>query len=296
MRTRQLNSFYNLRFILILAFSCILNTQAVARLIAGRVIDSSTREALEYASLGVLNTRIGTISDGLGNFSLELSNLPETAVLRISMIAYKPQTYIIGELTGETLIIELVRTPIPLEEVVVKPYKEAGTVGTTSYTRIGNWCGWGGSNFGKGHEIGTLIDLGSKPALLNSLHVHVHRQAFDTSFYRLHIRAVEDRMPAEELLRDNVILTICAESGWVEMDVKDYHIVLEGEVALSLEWLKVKGKNEDRAMKINKKVATEYVLFNTEKKHGSTYTRWGVEAEWNSHSEGSPSMFLSILR
>mgnify|MGYP001819025382 CR=1 FL=1 len=49
-------------------------------------------------------------------------------------------------------------------------------------------------------------------------------------------------------------------------------------------------------MKINKEITGEYVLFNTRKKQGSTCTRWGVEADWNKHNEGSPSMYLSILR
>lgn len=285
-----------MRFFFIFSFFCILSTNAESQLVAGRVIDSNSKEALEYVSLGILNTRIGSISDENGDFRIELGNLPPTNVLRVSMIGYESQTFALGDLSENQHLIELVRTPIPLEEVIVKPYKEEGTVGTTSFTRIGNWCGWGGSRFGKGHEIGSPIDLGSQPVLLKSLHVHVHRQAFDTSFYRLHIRTLENMLPKEELLKSNVILTISAESGWVEMDLSDYHIVLEGQVAVSLEWLKVQGVNEDRAMEINKKLTTEYVLFNTKKKLGSTFTRWGVEAEWNSHNEGSPSIYLSILR
>jgi len=80
----------------------------------------------------------------------------------------------------------------------------------------------------------------------------------------------------------------------VDIDLSSYNIVLEGDVALTLEWLRVSGINEDRAKTINKKLTSEYVLFNTKRKHGWMYTRWGVEADWTVHNNGSPSIYLIV--
>ena len=155
---------------------------------------------------------------------------------------------------------------------------------------------WGGSRFGRGHEIGTEADLGDSPSYIESLHVHVHRQAYDTSWYRLHIRTLEDDLPREELLTDNVIVSISEESGWVELDLRGYNIVLTGQVAVTLEWLKVGEVCEDRTMKINGKVTTEYVLFNQKKRSGCIFTRWGVEADWTRSDISSPSIYLTVLQ
>ena len=65
-------------------------------------------------------------------------------------------------------------------------------------------------------------------------------------------------------------------------------------MAISLEWLKVSGIIEGRAMKIMDRVTAEYLLFNTRKNHGLIYTRWGVEGNWNTGKEGSPDMYLTV--
>ncbi len=219
--------------------------------IQGRVVDLNSGEALEYVSIGVLNTRYGTITNEKGEYSLVVNDLSPDSILRISFIGYESQIYSLKELLNENEIIRLVVKPVQIGEVTVKPFGEAVKIGTTGFTRIGTWCGWGGSRFGKGNEIGTEMDMGDSPSYLQSLHVHVHRQAYDTSWYRLHIRTLEEDLPGEELLTDNIIVSISEESGWVELDLREYNIVLTGQVAVTLEWLKVGEVYEDRAMKIN---------------------------------------------
>jgi hypothetical protein len=70
--------------------------------------------------------------------------------------------------------------------------------------------------------------------------------------------------------------------------------MLEGEVAVTLEWLKVSGINEDRSLKINKKVTSEYVFINTGKNDGCIYIKWGVEKKWDTGNEGSPAFYLTV--
>ena len=188
----------------------------------------------------------------------------------------------------------LVETPTQIAEVIIKPWGKSKKVGTTGYTRIGNWCGWGGSSFGRGHEIGTRIELGSAFVRLKSLHIHVKRQAFDSSLYRLHIRTISNNLPLDELLTSTIILAITEEAGWADIDLSRYNIVLKDDVAVTLEWVKVFGINKNRSMKINNKTRSEYVLFNTKKNQGCTYTRWGTEAKWAINDTGSPSLYLTI--
>lgn len=249
---------------------------------------------MEYVSIGVMNSRYGTITDETGNFSLDVNNVSPQSTVRISMIGYESQTYTLEEFRHIDKSFELALKPTRLEGVTVKPFGKEWKIGTTGYTKIGNWCGWGGSRFGKGHEIGTTMDLGDSPVYIKSLHIRLHRQAYDTSLYRLHIRTIEGETPKDELLSNNIILQISDESGWVDIDLSEHNIVLGGKVALTLEWLKVYGINENRAMKINEKVTSEYVLFNTKRKKGNIFTRWGVEADWKCGNRGSPSIYITV--
>ena len=283
-----------MKLISIFALFSLIAIQLNGQSVTGKVIDSSSGEPLEYVRIGVVNTSIGIITDSKGNFKIDVKGQSPKAVVRISMISYAPQTYTIEELSAKENIIKLVSTPMQLAEVTVRPSGKLREVGTTSYTRIGNWCGWGGSNFGQGNEIGTKIELGSLPVQINKLHVHVQRQAFDSSLYRLHIRTIVDNSPFEELLNTNIILAITKESGWIDFDLSKYNIILKGDIALTLEWVKVIGINKNRAQKINGKITTEYVLFNRKKNHGCTYVRWGTEAKWKILETGSPCIYLTI--
>lgn len=264
--------------------------------IAGTILDSQNNTPLEYASVGITHTRFGTISDQNGLFHLELPGLKPESMVRISMIGYKSQTFILEELLNRDSTIKLVVDPYPIAELTITPFGEPYQIGTTKYNRLGNWCGWGGTRFGKGHEIGTRLNLGDEPVHIRKLHIHIHRQAYDTIWYRIHIRTLKEKKPDKELLTENVIVAIDQEKGWVALDLAKYNIQLEGEVAVTLEWLKISGVNEDRAMKINDRVTYEYVLLNTKKNQGNIYTRWGVEADWDMGNQGSPAIYLTVQK
>ncbi len=60
----------------------------------------------------------------------------------------------------------------------------------------------------------------------------------------------------------------------------------QGEVAISPVWLKISRINKGRSMKINDRVTSEYLLFNTKKKQGIIYTRW--EGSFQEGSHGHP--------
>ena len=136
-----------------------------AQEIEGRILDSLSSTPLEYASLGIVDTRYGTITDQQGMFRLEVKELDPESMLRISMIGYKAQSFTLEELRNKDNIILLAVDPVPLAEVTISPMGEPYSIGTTQYNRLGNWCGWGGSRFGKGHEIGTRLDLGDQPVI-----------------------------------------------------------------------------------------------------------------------------------
>jgi len=210
------------------------------------------------------------------------------------MIGYEAQTFSLTEFTQREKDIKLVQKAYELAEVEVKPWTRERKAGSDRIHRISGWSGWGGMQIRKGYEMGTRIALGERPVKIINLQVRLHRQAFDTSYFRLHIRAMRDTLVLEELLTQNIVASISEESGWAVIDLEPYQLVLSGTVGVSLEWLKVQGLNKDRAMKIDNRMQEAYILFKNQKNDCGLY-RWGTEAKWIINNKMSPGMYFTVL-
>jgi hypothetical protein len=51
----------------------------------------------------VIETSAGTITSETGNFNLEVKDLPDKSVVRVSMIGFKARTFTIEELANKSL-------------------------------------------------------------------------------------------------------------------------------------------------------------------------------------------------
>lgn len=106
------------------------------------VISKSTHEPISYASVGVVNRNLGTVTDSLGNFALSvpLSYINDT--LRISSIGYESKSFAVKDINSIPDTIELCDKIVELSEVVVKPqtikHKVAGrkTAGGFIYIEV----------------------------------------------------------------------------------------------------------------------------------------------------------------
>lgn len=262
--------------------------------IAGRVVNSSAKEPIEYVNIGIVNTTIGTVTNATGNFILNLNNQPPESIVRFSMIGFKPASFTIQELTEIENVIELVDEPYELEAVQISPKGKVRDIGIKDRSLF-KVCGWGGTQRGKGHEIGTKIDMGNSPVQVKKLHLRLHSQSFDSSLFRLHIRNIKDGIPDEELLKESIFIGIREDKGWIEVDLSTYNLMLSGEIALTLEWLNVFGVNENKLKRVNDlKNPSANVLFCVSKKNGWVYTRWGSEAKWNAHIGHQPTFYVTV--
>jgi hypothetical protein len=283
-----------MRITSIIALILIIQIKASGQMIAGRIIDSKTNEPLEYVSIGIINTNYGTITNTNGYFEFE-AKVEELSIVRISMIGYEAQTFSVKELLGKENVIKLNRSVIQLEEVTVKSGAETKIVGVTKRTLKGGFCGWGGDKRGKGHELGSTFDLGASFASIQSLHIRLHALSYDSILLRLHVRDIKDGLPHKELINENIYFTIEKSSGWAEIDLKGYNIVLKDEVALTIEWIKVFDLNKKNLVRVNKsKQKTANVLFSVKNNSGCLYFKRGVEGKWRKNDTQSPSMYLTV--
>lgn len=89
--------------------------------IKGQVTDSWTHDPIMDCHVYVSNQTIGTITDEMGNFEIEIPKCYMTQCLIISHVGYEKGIIIIHEIGNEELEVELEDRGITLAEIVITP-------------------------------------------------------------------------------------------------------------------------------------------------------------------------------
>lgn len=93
-----------------------------AQKIDAKVIDVQSREPIAYASVGVVERTLGTLTDTTGRFSLDVPVKLDDDSLRISCVGYGELTMSVADARKcKEFALEAVEYPLP--EVVVMPIK-----------------------------------------------------------------------------------------------------------------------------------------------------------------------------
>jgi hypothetical protein len=126
--------------------------------------------------------------------------------------------------------------------------------------------------------------------------MNLYKQSFDSALFRIHIRSINKGIPHKELLNCNILTTVSKEHGWIDIKLNDYNIILKGDVAISLEWVKTYAINEQKLIKMNgSKTPTPNILFKTSKKEGVFYKKQGCEAQWIVYQNRPPVLYVTVL-
>ena len=89
-------------------------------LLTGRVIDQRSGKPLPYATIALLGTSLGSISNQQGEFSFKLPlDLPDPMMV-ISYMGYKSQVIPVSYPIHQGLEIQLEKETIPLQEVIIR--------------------------------------------------------------------------------------------------------------------------------------------------------------------------------
>lgn len=124
------------RFLLI--FLCLFSTVAVAQTltISAKVVDKETKEPLVFASVGITERAIGVISNLQGEFDFHFPEQYRNDVLVISMLGYKSFEAPVWTLLDKNNVIEMEKTVLMLQEVVVKDSLTGGEVLRIALDRV----------------------------------------------------------------------------------------------------------------------------------------------------------------
>lgn len=233
--------FYLLFFLLSANFT--LNAQVKVR---GKVIDSKTQTTLPFATVGIKNKGVGTVTDENGHFNFEISvdSIGKNDNLIISSIGYKQAEISVLEFNKGFQTITLNPAVIGLNEVIIKPKKVKtkvfGRTGRSAImsTRMITERNHVSDDLGK--EIGTVLDI-DKNCQLKDFNLYVIFNRFKLIKFRLNIYSVKNDLPDTLLVNDNIIFDVQqGRQTWINVDLKKYNIYLNGtdKIAVTIQWLK----------------------------------------------------------
>jgi|GEM_PF-673039 len=211
-------------------------------LFSGILVDSLNNR-LAYAGIGILGKGLGTISDSLGRFSLEIPEGDLKDSLRITCIGYKTLLIRLEILPRpwDKLKLVIPSLSIPLNELSVSanPGLEE-KVGRTSEGKLIQF-----SIFGKnqkksvvGAELGLEFQAKRHPAWLKDLNFYITGNSFSHIKFRILLYAIHKHEPDSVLIQKPLFFSVeNQKTGWIHVDLSREGIILDQDCFISLQWV-----------------------------------------------------------
>ncbi len=89
-------------------------------LISGTIVESATLKPLPYATIGIYNIGLGTISNEEGNFELKVTENTLNDSLKISYLGFVDRTIPVSQAIENHYIIQLERDYVPIPEIIIR--------------------------------------------------------------------------------------------------------------------------------------------------------------------------------
>jgi hypothetical protein len=121
--------------VLICALSAYVST-AQKLTISGKVVDKETKEVLPFASIGIMGKSLGTITNLQGEFDFHLPNELRNNIFVITSLGYKTFESPVWSLISDSLVIQMEKSNLLLQEVVISDSLKGGDILHIALSRI----------------------------------------------------------------------------------------------------------------------------------------------------------------
>jgi hypothetical protein len=258
--------------------------------LSGLVMDSTLKLPLAYASIGIVNKPMGTVSDSLGYFDLIIGNEYLDDSLQVSVVGYYPLKKPIRELLKATdgITINLTKKVTQLKEVVVSnQFQHTLIIGRQSNGSLlqASIIPKGEKKLIIGAESGVKMQSKHYPALLNNFNFYLSANNFKYIKFRLNIYALKNNLPDTLLFNNDILISLKEfKTRWNQIDLTPYHLIVNADFAATLQWVDY-NKNMVEEPRILIPVAVSL-------SHAS-YFRTSAQDKWNK-VKGNCSYFIEV--
>ena len=258
--------------------------------IHGVVMDPDLKLPLAYASVGVLNKPVGTISDSLGKFDLAIGSEYINDTLQISMVGYYPVKKSIRELANVNgaVVINLTRKVMQLNEVVVSAeFQHTLIIGRQSNGSLlqVSIIPRGGKGPIIGAESGLKIESKHYPSLLDDFNFYLSANNYKYIKFRLNIYSLKNNLPDTILFNKDILIEIKNfKTGWNKIDLTPYHMIVNSDIAMTMQWVDY---NKDMVKEPQVLIPVSLSLSHI------SYFRIASQDKWN-RAKVNPSFFVTL--
>ncbi len=250
-------------------------------LISGKIVNNRDGKPVTNASIGIPGKRFRQ-SDANGNFRFTLSEFKQRDSLIITSVGFKTVRIPVTEAVNmkEFRLQEQVKD---LQPLVLTSYLNEGASGSKSET-TGYFISWNTNHTGA--EIGKIFYINQNEYKLERVRFKVNNQC-DTCQIMLHIRAMVDYIPGDEILYDSITTTVkrlSFDDRFSEFDLRPYNLVFkQREIMVSLEVLHCTGSG---------KPGCSFCFIGTEE--GEYYYKNSKKYDWLK-SENDFSIYMRLI-
>ncbi len=253
----------------------------------GQLTDGQ-QQPLAYASIGIIDSSVGTVADAQGRFTLYITDkISPTDTVVISLIGYRSRRFSVGDLgaalnaDSQLVMVEEVRQ---LSEVIVKAEKSrVKTLGKSGYqTRMTtNFALSDLPRQNLGAEIGRRFNVSKGVNYLETYKFYLISN-FDSTSFRINVYRARGM---KNLLSQNIYITVPGKARqWVEVDLAPYQIVTTDDVIISVQWVDSFGQGTVLQMPIQMPAAATH------------YYRYGSQDRWRKFRGMTTAMNLTFTR
>jgi hypothetical protein len=214
--------------------------------ILGQIIDAESQQPLPYVNVGLIDLNYGTISDEQGFFEFELpTEVDAAARLRFSMIGFQTKEHSLKDYIDQDLFfISLSEKNTALDEVVVSTQRtkfETKILGNKTTSKM-IYAAFTTNRLG--NEMGFVVRQRKRPMILKKFNISIVQNDFFPLRFRLNFYTVENGLPLETLLKENIIIETDIYSGIVTKDLTPYEIVIDQDFFVAIEWIEDLGSGD----------------------------------------------------
>lgn len=207
--------------------------------IQGLIVDSINQTPVDYANIGIEGKNLGTVSNDSGEFELEMPDKYLNDSLTFSRIGYATKKIRVGELVlQEKPEMHLVPVSTEISEAkIVSAKLKRHTKGNKFRPRIMQFFyNFSSGSANLGYEVGSVINLPEKPAILKNFNFHIYNIGDDSVKLRLNIYDFNNGNIEDNLLEKNIWFVISKrDRGNYSVDLSDYQINVYGNILVTLE-------------------------------------------------------------
>ncbi|NRB58815.1 MAG: carboxypeptidase-like regulatory domain-containing protein [Winogradskyella sp.] len=206
----------------------------------GVVLDKETNAPVPYVNISILASQSGTSSDEDGTYSLDIKKDDLNKIVKLSSLGYEDSSLTISMFLNASKIYLKSKSEV-LDEVFINEKIDDVNIVVNEIEDSELCQGYG--SMAENPWIMALYfpynDEYEKTEFLKSVKFHFGNFKNKKSKFRLRLFSVgKDSLPGEDILKENVIVSLKKKQKFAEVDISEYYILFPYEgVYVAFEWL-----------------------------------------------------------